>query len=157
MRSDKNWLISTWTHTPNLDQVIIQAPASSDFGLGARILQMGWFYRPKWKFIEKSASKNKHPIKFRFSNWSLQSDNPEKKVIPEKYEFGSYPLLKKAQTSHFYLIVFSSMTKKMFMLLSASARFRFRFDRLGTTSIFLTGDFSCELFMTVIILETPQK
>ena len=80
------------SYVPNLYEVIIQAPASSDFGLGARILQIGWFYRPKWKIFEKSASKNKHPIKLRFSNWSLQSDNPEKKVIPEKHEFGSYPL-----------------------------------------------------------------
>ena len=36
----------------------------------------------KLKIFEKSASKNKHPIKLRFSNWRLQSDNPEKKVIP---------------------------------------------------------------------------
>ena len=81
----------TWKHTPNLDEVIIQAPASSDFGLGARILQIGWFYRPKWKKVKKSASKNKHPIKLRFSNWSLQNDNPEKKVIPDKHGFGSCP------------------------------------------------------------------
>ena len=92
MRSEKNWLIITWKYTPNLDEVIIQAPASWDFGLEVKILQIGWFYRPKWKIFEKSASKNKHPIKLRFSNWSLQSANPEKKVIPEKHEFGSYPL-----------------------------------------------------------------
>lgn len=83
MRSNQNWLIIPWKYTRNLDEVIIQTPANSDFGLGARILQIGWFYRPKWKIFEKSASKNKQVIKLRFSNWSLQSDNPEKKVILE--------------------------------------------------------------------------
>ena len=45
----------------------------------------------KMKIFEKSASKNKHPIKLRFSDWRLQNDNSEKKVIPEKHAFGSYP------------------------------------------------------------------
>ena len=46
----------------------------------------------KMKKVEKSASKNKHPIKLRFLIWKLQSSNPEKKVIPENQEFGSCPL-----------------------------------------------------------------
>ena len=91
MRFDKNWLVITWKHTSNLDEVIFKAPPNSDFGIEARIWRIGWFYRPKWKIFEKSASKNKHPINLRFSNWSLQSDNPKKKLIPEKHEFGSYP------------------------------------------------------------------
>ena len=44
------------------------------------------------KKVEKSASKNKHPIKLRFLIWRLQSANPEKKVIPENQGFGSCPL-----------------------------------------------------------------
>ena len=43
------------------------------------------------KKVEKSASKNKHPIKLRFLIWRLQSANPEKKVIPENQGFGSCP------------------------------------------------------------------
>ena len=43
------------------------------------------------KKVEKSASKNKHPIKLRFWIWRLQSANPEKKVIPENQGFGSCP------------------------------------------------------------------
>ena len=63
------------------------------------------------KKSEKSASKNKHPIKFRFSNWSLQSDNPEKKVIPEKHAFGSYPFknfskFQKSETSNLLQVNF---------------------------------------------------
>ena len=42
--------------------------------------------------VEKSTSKNKHPIKLRFFIWRLQSANPEKKVIPENQEFGLCPL-----------------------------------------------------------------
>ena len=79
-------------HTSNLDEVFLKLPPSSDFGLEARILQIGWIHRPKWKKVEKSASKNKHPIKLRFLIWRLQSANPEKKVIPENQEFGSCPL-----------------------------------------------------------------
>ena len=81
-------------HTSNLDKVFLHVPPSSDFELDARILQIGWFYRPKWKKVEKSASKNKHPIKLRFLIWRLQSANPEKKVIPENQRFGSCPLQK---------------------------------------------------------------
>jgi len=43
------------------------------------------------KKVEKSASKNKHPIKLRFLIWRLQGANPEKKVIPENQGFGSCP------------------------------------------------------------------
>ena len=93
MCSDKIWLIITWKYTPNWDNVIIiQMSANSDFGLRARILQIGWFYRPKWKILEKSASKNNH-IKLRFWIWILQSDNPETKVITDKHKFTSYPLM----------------------------------------------------------------
>ena len=43
------------------------------------------------KKVEKSASKNKNPIKLRFLIWRLQGANPEKKVIPENQGFGSCP------------------------------------------------------------------
>ena len=79
MRSDKNYLLSAWKYTPNLDEVILKARPSLDVGMEARILQIGWIYWLKWNIFEKPASKNKHPIKIRFSIWSLQSDNPEKK------------------------------------------------------------------------------
>ena len=44
------------------------------------------------KKVEKSASKNKHPIKLHFLIWRLQSANPEEKVITENQIFGSCPL-----------------------------------------------------------------
>ena len=44
------------------------------------------------KKVEKSASKNKHPIKLRFLICRLQSANPEKKAILENQGFGSCPL-----------------------------------------------------------------
>ena len=83
MHSDKSRVKISQNHVSNLDKVFLKVPPSSDFGLEARILQIGWFYRPKWKKVEKSASKNKHPIKLRFLIWRLQSANSEKKVIPE--------------------------------------------------------------------------
>jgi len=91
MHFDKSCAKMSQNHTSNLDKVFLNVPPSSDFGLEARILQIGWFYRPKWKKVEKSASKNKHPIKLRFLIWRLQSANPEKKVIPENQGFGSCP------------------------------------------------------------------
>ena len=91
MHFDKSCAKMSQNYTSNLDKVILNVPPSSDFGLEARILQIGWFYRPKWKKVEKSASKNKHPIKLRFLTWRLQSANPEKKVIPENQGFGSCP------------------------------------------------------------------
>ena len=91
MHFDKSCVTMSQNHTSNLDKVFLKVPPSSDFGLEARILQIGWFYRPKWKKVEKSASKNKHPIKLRFLIWRLQSANPEKKVIPENQGFGSCP------------------------------------------------------------------
>ena len=91
MHFDKSRVKISQNHTSNLDKVFLKVPPSSDFGLEARILQIGWFYRPKWKKVEKSASKNKHPIKLRFLIWRLQSANPEKKVIPENQGFGSCP------------------------------------------------------------------
>ena len=93
MHFDKSCVKMSQNYTSNLDKVFLNVPPSSDFGLEARILQIGWFYRPKWKKVEKSASKNKHPIKLRFLIWRLQSANPEKKVIPENQGFGSYPLM----------------------------------------------------------------
>ena len=92
IHSDKSCAKIAQNHTYNLDEVFLKLPPSSNFGLEARILQIGWFYRPKWKKVEKSASKNKHPIKLRFLIWRLQSVNPEKKVIPENQGFGSCPL-----------------------------------------------------------------
>ena len=92
MHFDKSCAKMSQNHTSNLDKVFLNVPPSSDFGLEARILQIGWFYRPKWKKVEKSASKNKHPIKLHFLIWRLQSANPEKKVIPENQGFGSCPL-----------------------------------------------------------------
>ena len=89
MHFDKSCVKMSQNRTFNLDKVFLKVPPSSDFGLEARILQIGWFYRPKWKKVEKSASKNKHPIKLRFLIWRLQSANPEKKVIPENQGFGS--------------------------------------------------------------------
>ncbi len=50
------------------------------------------FIGPNEKKFEKSASKNKHPIKLCFLIWRLQSANPEKKVIPENQGFGSCSL-----------------------------------------------------------------
>ena len=91
MYFEKSCVKMSQNHTSNLDKVFLKVPPSSDFGLEARILQIGWFYRPKWKKVEKSASKNKHPIKLRFLIWRLQSANPEKKVIPENQGFGSCP------------------------------------------------------------------
>ena len=91
MHSDKSCVKISQNHTSNLDEVFLKLPPSSDFKLEPRILQIGWFYRPKWKKVEKSASKNKHPIKLRFLIWRLQSANPEKKVIPENQGFGSCP------------------------------------------------------------------
>ena len=93
MHFDKSCAKMSQNHISNLDKVFLNVPPSSDFGLEARILQIGWFYRPKWKKVEKSASKNKHPIKLRFLIWRLQSANPEKKVIPENQGFGSCPLI----------------------------------------------------------------
>ena len=92
MHFDKSCAKMSQNHTSNLDKVFLNVPPSSDFGLEARILQIGWFYRPNWKKVEKSASKNKHPIKLHFLIWRLQSANPEKKVIPENQGFGSCPL-----------------------------------------------------------------
>ena len=92
MHCDKSRMKFSKNHTSNLNKVFFRLSPSSDFGLEARILQIGWFYRPKWKKVEKSASKNKHPIKLRFLIWRLQSANPEKKVIPENQGFGSCPL-----------------------------------------------------------------
>ena len=91
MHFDKSCAKMSQNHTSNLDKVFLNVPPSSDFGLEARILQIGWFYRPKWKKVERSASKNKHPIKLRFLIWRLKSANPEKKVIPENQGFGSCP------------------------------------------------------------------
>ena len=93
MHFDKSCVKMSQNYTSNLDKVFLNVPPSSDFGLEARILQIGWFYRPKWKKVEKSASKNKHPIKLRFLIWRLQSANPEKKLIPENQGFGSCPFL----------------------------------------------------------------
>ena len=58
--------------------MILQAPPSSNFALEAGMLQIGWFYLPKWKLSKNQHQKIKHPIKLHFSIWSLQSDNPEK-------------------------------------------------------------------------------
>ena len=91
MHFDKSCVKMSQNHFLNLDKVFLKVPPSSDFGLEARILQIGWFYRPNWKKVENSASKNKHPIKLRFLIWRLQSANPEKKVIPENQGFGSCP------------------------------------------------------------------
>ena len=99
MHFDKSFAKMSQNHTCNLDKVFLNVPPSSDFGLEARILQIGWFYRPNWKKVEKSASKNKHPIKLRFFIWRLQSANPEKKVIPENQGFGSCPLAKNQRFS----------------------------------------------------------
>ena len=65
MHFDKSCVKMSQNYTSNLDKVFLNVPPSSDFGLEARILQIGWFYRPKWKKVEKSASKNKHPIKWK--------------------------------------------------------------------------------------------
>ena len=79
MHFDKNCVEMSQFYTTILDKVFLKLQPSSNSGLEARILQIGWFYRPKWKKVEKSASKNKHPIKLRFLIWRLQSVNPEKK------------------------------------------------------------------------------
>ena len=100
MHFDKSCAKMSQNHISNFDKVFLNVPPSSDFGLEARILQIGWFYRPKWKKVEKSASKNKHPIKLRFLTWRLQSANPEKKVIPENQGFGSCPLNEIHQKSY---------------------------------------------------------
>ena len=105
MHFDKSCAKMSQNHTSNLDKVFLNVPPSSDFGLEARILQIGWFYRPKWKKVEKSASKNKHPIKLRFLIWRLQSANPEKKVIPENQGFGSCPL--ESETARWLVQAFS--------------------------------------------------
>ena len=106
MHFDKSCAKMSQNHTSNLDKVFLNVPPSSDFGLEARIWQIGWFYRPKWKKVEKSASKNKHPIKLRFLIWRLQSANPEKKVIPENQRFGSCPFesLNWLWKTRFYLL-----------------------------------------------------
>ena len=62
-------------------------------GWGPKSCRSADFIGQNEKISKNQHQKNKHPIKLRFSNWSLQSDNPEKKVIPEKHAFGSYPLL----------------------------------------------------------------
>lgn len=62
MHFDKGRVTISQNHTSNLDKLFLKLPPNSDFGLEARIFQIGWFYRPKWKKVEKSASKNKHPI-----------------------------------------------------------------------------------------------
>ena len=104
---DKSRVKISQNHTSNLDKVFLKLPPSWDFGLEARILQIGWFYRPRWKKVEKSASKNKHPIKLRFLICRLQSANPEKKVIPENQGFGSCPLAKlwKMQASSVLIVL----------------------------------------------------
>ena len=79
MHFDKSCAKMSQNHTSNLDKVFLNVPPSSDFGLEARILQIGWFYRPQWKPVNKSASKIKHPIKLHFFIWRFQSVNPEKK------------------------------------------------------------------------------
>ena len=84
MHFDKSCAKMSQNHTSNLDKVFLNVPPSSDFGLEARILQIGWFYRPNWKKVEKSASKNKHPIKLRFFIWRLQSANPKNIIIQVK-------------------------------------------------------------------------
>ena len=66
MHFDKSCAKMSQNHISSLDKVFLNVPPSSDFGLEARILQIGWFYRPKRKKVEKWASKNKHPIKLRF-------------------------------------------------------------------------------------------
>ena len=106
MHFEKSCVKMSQNYTSNLDKVFLNVPPSSDFGLEARILQIGWFYRPKWKKVKKSASKNKHPIKLRFLIWRLQSANPEKKVIPENQGFGSCPFHK----------ICSALSKKLFFL-----------------------------------------
>ena len=121
MHFDKSCVKMSQNHTSNLDKVFLKLPPSSNFGFGARILQIGWFYRPKWKKVEKSASKNKHPIKLRFLIWRLQSANPEKKVIPENQGFGSCPfdqnITDRSETcfwfffSHIWIIVLSPKLK----------------------------------------------
>ena len=55
MHSDKSCVKISQNHTSNLDEVFLKVPQSSDFGLEARILRIGWFYRPK-----KRKSKNQH-------------------------------------------------------------------------------------------------
>ena len=115
MHFDKSRVKISQNHTSNLDNLILKLPPSSDFGLEARILQIGWFYWPKWKKVEKSASKNKHPIKLRFLIWRLQIANSEKKVIPENQRFGSCPfrvfqVLKKLKS---YFLSFLKLAKKL--------------------------------------------
>ena len=79
MHFEKSRVKISQNHTSNLDEVFLKLLLSSDFGLEPRILQIGWFYRPKCKKVEKLAlKKNKHPIKRRFFIWRLQSANPEK-------------------------------------------------------------------------------
>ena len=114
MHFDKSCVKMSQNHFLNLDKVFLKVPPSSDFGLEARILQIGWFYRPKWKKVEKSASKNKHPIKLRFFIWRLQSANLEKKVIPENQGFGSC-LSSIFKLFHHIKGVESSASKKVFM------------------------------------------
>ena len=57
MHSDKSCVKISQNHTSNLDEVFIKLPPSSDFGLEPRILQIGWFYRPKWKKVKKISIK----------------------------------------------------------------------------------------------------
>ena len=89
MHFDKSCAKMSQNHISNWDKVFLNVPPSSDFGLEAGILQIGWFYRPKWKKVEKSASKNKHSIRHCFFIWILQSVIPEKKLIPENQGSGS--------------------------------------------------------------------
>ena len=83
------------------------------FWIGGQNLADQLILSAKIKKIEKSASKNKNPIKLLFLNWNFQSESPEKKVIPEKHEFGSCPfgilkkVEKKNQKEFFDEVIFS--------------------------------------------------
>ena len=57
MRFDKSWSKMLQNNTSNLDKVFMNMPPSSDFGLECRILQIGWFYRPKWKKVKNQRKK----------------------------------------------------------------------------------------------------
>ena len=63
------------------------------FWIGSQDFANRLILSAKLKKVEKSASKNKHPIRLRFLIWRLQSANPEKKVIPENQGFGSCPFV----------------------------------------------------------------
>ena len=49
MHFDKSCVEMSQNHTSNSDQVILKLSPSSNFGFEARILQIVWFSRPKWK------------------------------------------------------------------------------------------------------------